>query len=178
MRLFINFALLFCVLLTASCSLKIPVIEDNAKGIAVIPLEVINDTRSNKIPYEFSLIDYARQKPCVKFTARPGQEFIFTEELEPGDYQVYKVVRLFSVESGTANVYKKEIYLNKKINFSIKPNSIMISDAKFIIKQTNPSRNRIYINQDVGFLMDDERLDLAKKLKELENPQNLSVIIN
>lgn len=164
------------IVLLSSCSKKLPTNLDQSKGIAAIPLEIKNTSRESRIPFEYNLIDYKTQTTCATITPSSNQQFIFTKELPPGDYQIYKVRRVFASDAGIADSHVDEKSLFKSISFKIKSGKITIADMKFKIHQSQQDNDRFNTQYDVGFLMNKEREDFANKLKRYNNSQYWDII--
>lgn len=158
------------VLILSSCSTKVPVPIDSGKGIAAIPVEVRNSTSEQGFPFYYVFTDYERQADVLTIRPYAGQKLALTGELEPGEYQLYKVTSIYS--DGTAGIpgsNKRTRPLRQAIKFTITPGTIAIGDRIFTVHKYDESAERGVLKSDVEFLGKDKKYSVIEELKNSEN---------
>lgn len=170
--MFEKMKLLVCItlsLLLFSCSARIPVLKDQDKGIVAIPLKVQNTAPIDQITYDYILKDYHNQDVAISIKPREGQKYFFSQPLDPGEYQLYKIISKFNFDEGFTSSWTSSKALPKSILFTIDEGTVSVADKMFTVNQIGLADNKWRTKYNVEFLGKDERKQIIDDLKKHKN---------
>lgn len=156
---------------TISCSQKFPIATTNDVGILVVPLQTSDDNPQRPFLYSY-LINYSPETPA-NISIRPSvsKEYIIIDNFPIGTYQPQSLTtnsnskghRFVSGSLGATRTFKRFP------KFRIKPNYVTFFPAKIVISKYDVGSDSWTQHYKLEKLDQENREDLIKKLKNLEN---------